>query len=105
MGFFESPLSERSGSHNALMFDHLGYENTRTPYVLYRTKGSLRGSTTREANSLDDLAMQFRQRFPDGECERTTHKGRDREAEQRWADAMNNLMEILVNAFVKEAAL
>ena len=31
------------------------------------------GSTTREANSLDDLASQLRQRYPDGEYERTLH--------------------------------
>ena len=62
------------------------------------------GSTTLGPKSLDDLATQLRQRYPDGEYERTLHRERDRQAEQRWADAMNNLIEILVDAVVKEAA-
>ena len=62
------------------------------------------GSTTLEAKCLVDLAAQLRQRYPDGEYERTLHRERDRQAEQRRADAMNNLIEILVDAFVKEAA-
>jgi hypothetical protein len=62
------------------------------------------GSTTLEAKSLDDLAAQLRQRYPDGEYERTLHRERDRQAEQRRADAMNNLIEILVDAVVKEVA-
>jgi hypothetical protein len=60
------------------------------------------GSTTLEAKSLDDLAAQLRQRYPDGEYERTLHTERDREAEQRRAAAMNNLTEILVDAVVKD---
>jgi hypothetical protein len=54
------------------------------------------GSTTLDAKSLDDLAAQLRQRYPDGEYERTLHRERDRQAEQRRAHAMNNLIEILV---------
>jgi hypothetical protein len=60
------------------------------------------GSTTLEAKSLDDLVAQLRQRYPDGEYERTLHRERDREAEQRRADAINNLIEILVDAVVKD---
>jgi len=52
------------------------------------------GCTTLEAKSLDDLAAQLRQRYPDGEYERTLHRERDRQAEQRRADAMNNLVEM-----------
>jgi hypothetical protein len=43
-------------------------------------------------------------RYPDGEYERTFHRERDRQVEHRRADAMNNLIEILVDAFVNEAA-
>jgi len=39
------------------------------------------GSTALEAKSLDDLAAQLRQRYPDGEYERTLHRERDRQAE------------------------
>jgi len=60
------------------------------------------GCTTFEAKNLDDLVAQLRQRYPDGEYERTLHRERDRQAEQRRADAMHNLIEILVNAFVKD---
>jgi hypothetical protein len=52
-----------------------------------------------------DLAAQLRQRYPDGEYERTLHSERNRQAEQRRADAMNEPIETLLDAFVKEAAL
>ena len=62
------------------------------------------GSATLEAKSLDDLATQLRERYPDEAYERVLRRERDREAEERRADAMNKLFEILVEAVVKEAA-
>jgi hypothetical protein len=61
------------------------------------------GSTTLEAKSLDDPASQLRQRYPEG---LRTHLAQGARAPGRaaTADAMNNLIEILVDAFVKEAA-
>lgn len=56
-----------------------------------------------EARSLDDLAAQLRERYPDGKYERTLHRERDRAAEERREDAMNGLIGILVEAMVKEA--
>jgi len=41
------------------------------------------GSITLEAKSLNDLTAQLRQRYQDGEYERTLHRERDRQAEQR----------------------
>jgi hypothetical protein len=62
------------------------------------------GSAILEAKSLDDLATQLRERFPDEAYERRLRRERDREAEERRADAMNKLIDILVEAVVKEAA-
>jgi hypothetical protein len=54
------------------------------------------GSTTLEARSLDDLAAQLRQRY-------ALHRERHREAEQRRAAAINNLIEIPVDAVMGSA--
>jgi hypothetical protein len=68
-----------------------------------RGSGSPSGYDGR-AKSLDDLATQLRERFPDEAYERRLRRERDREAEERRADAMNKLIDILVEAVVKEAA-
>lgn len=60
------------------------------------------GSTTLEASSLDDLAPQLRHRYPDDTYERTLHRARDYQAEERRADALNQLIKILAEAAVKE---
>src|SRR3984885_126428 len=52
------------------------------------------GSVILEAISLDDLAAQLRQKYPDSGYERTPHRERDREAEERRAEAMNQLNRI-----------
>jgi len=56
-----------------------------------------------EAKSLDDLAAQLRQRYPDAEYERRLHGKRDYEAEARWKNAMKGLIEILAEAAVDQA--
>ena len=56
------------------------------------------GSATLEAKSLDDLATQLRERYPDEAYERMLRRERDREAEERRADAMNKLVEIQLDS-------
>jgi hypothetical protein len=60
------------------------------------------GSAILEAISLDDLAAQLRQKYPDSGYERTLHRERDREAEERRAEAMNQLIRILAEAVVRD---
>ena len=60
------------------------------------------GSAILEAISLDDLAAQLRQKYPDSGYERTLHRERDRDAEERRAEAMNQLIRILAQAVVKD---
>lgn len=60
------------------------------------------GSTTLEAKSLDDLAAQLRERYPDDAYERTLHQERDREAEARRAQALHQLVKILAEAVVRD---
>jgi len=61
------------------------------------------GAETLEAKSLDDLAGQLRQRYPDETYRRTLHRERDRQAEERRAEAMNGLIRIFAEAAVEEA--
>jgi hypothetical protein len=42
--------------------------------------------------SLDDLAAQLREKYPDGAYERTLHQERDFQAEERRSEAMNGLL-------------
>jgi hypothetical protein len=60
------------------------------------------GSAILEAISLDDLAARLRQKYPDSGYERTLHPERDREAEERRAEAMNQLIRILAEAVVRD---
>lgn len=60
------------------------------------------GSLTLEAKSLDDLASQLRQRYPDGAYERTLHRARDCQAEERRAEAMKQLVKILAEAAAED---
>jgi len=60
------------------------------------------GSTILEAISLDDLAAQLREKYPDSGYEQTLHRERDRDAEERRAEAMNQLIRILAEAAVKD---
>ncbi len=61
------------------------------------------GAETLEAKSLDDLAGQLRQRYPDETYRRTLHRERDRQAEERRAEAINGLIRIFAEAAVEEA--
>jgi hypothetical protein len=60
------------------------------------------GETEIEAKDLNELAAQLRQRYPDTEYERRLFKVRDREAERRYADAMNGLIDIIAKAAVDD---
>jgi hypothetical protein len=59
-------------------------------------------STVIEARDLDALATQLRSRYPDETHERRLHYERDLEAEQRYADALDSLIELLVEAAVND---
>jgi len=54
------------------------------------------GTATLEGKSIQDLATQLRERYPDDAYDRTLHWERDREAEVRRAEAIKKLGEILL---------
>ena len=55
-----------------------------------------------EAKDLEDLAAQMRERYPDETYERFLRQERDFEAERRKADAMDGLIQLLVDAAVED---
>lgn len=59
-------------------------------------------ATIIEAKDLDDLAAHLRSKYPDETHERRLHWERDLEAEQRHADALNSLVELLAKSVAKE---
>ncbi len=59
-------------------------------------------SVVLEGWDIDEIAAQLRQRHPDETHERLLHRERDCKAEQRKAEAMNTLIEILAKAAVDE---
>lgn len=59
------------------------------------------GSAIVEAENLEDLAAQLRERYPDGTYERTLHRERDCQAEERRKDAMSRLVQMIVESFVE----
>jgi len=61
------------------------------------------GTATLEANSIQELAVQLRARYPDAAYERTLHWERDREAEVRRAEGIDKLSEILLPRAYLEA--
>jgi hypothetical protein len=56
------------------------------------------GLTTHEANCLEQLARQLREKYPDGSFERTLRRERDTAAEERHSNAVNELARIVANA-------
>jgi predicted DNA-binding transcriptional regulator YafY len=60
------------------------------------------GPETIEAGSLDELAVRLQQKYPDELYERTLHRERDHEAEERRAHAMDQLIDILAQAVAEE---
>jgi hypothetical protein len=61
------------------------------------------GPVILEAKSIQDLSAQLRARYPDDVYERTLHWKRDREAEVRRAEAINELSKILLPRAYLEA--
>jgi hypothetical protein len=59
------------------------------------------GLATIEAKSLNDLAAQLRDRYPDGAYERTLHQQRDFQAEERRSEAINGLIQLIVESFIQ----
>ena len=60
------------------------------------------GTSRIEAATFDDLTRELRERYPDESYERTLHSERDEEAERRRAAALDALLEILVQAALKD---
>lgn len=60
------------------------------------------GAAILEANDLDELAAQLRERYPDGSYERRLHSERDLQAEARWEHGMNQLIEIIAKSAYEE---
>jgi hypothetical protein len=61
------------------------------------------GEATLEANDLDDLRTQLREKYPDAVFERTLHYERDRDAEERREKALNGLVQLLAERAVEQA--
>ena len=61
------------------------------------------GEATLEANDLDDLRAQLREKYPDAVFERTLHYERDRDAEERRKKALNGLVQLLAERAVEQA--
>lgn len=59
-------------------------------------------SVVLEGRDIEDIAAQLRHRYPDETHERFLHRERDCKAEQRKAEALDGLIEILAKAAVHE---
>jgi len=59
------------------------------------------GSERFEVKNIDELSVQLRQRYPDATYERTLHMERDHEAEERRADAISRMVQLIVDSFIK----
>jgi hypothetical protein len=59
------------------------------------------GPSTLEASSLEDLAAQLREKYPDSLYERTFHQERDLEAERVRGDALDRLAQLVMEAFTR----
>jgi hypothetical protein len=55
-----------------------------------------------EAKDIDELAARLRRKYPDGTHERVLRCERDYAAEQRKADALRSLIQLLAEAAVEE---
>lgn len=60
------------------------------------------GAAILEAKDLDELAAQLRGKYPDGSYERRLHRERDLQAEARWEQGMNQLIEIVAKSAYEE---
>lgn len=60
------------------------------------------GTSTIEVRRVDELRVKLRDKYPDGEYERTLRVQRDQEAEQRRKEAMSGLIDVLAKAVVDD---
>jgi hypothetical protein len=60
------------------------------------------GEETWEAETFDELRTRLRDKYPDAAFERTLHKLRDHEAEERHERALNGLIRLLAKAAVDD---
>jgi hypothetical protein len=86
----------------ALRLVHLGGKRGEPPQPDEQLLRLQDDATVLEANDIEALAAQLRSRYPDATHERRLHWERDLEAEQRYADALNSLIELLVEAAVND---
>lgn len=59
-------------------------------------------TTVIEGKDIDELAVQLRDKYPDETHERRLHWERDMEAEQRYTDALDSLIELFAKAIVDD---
>jgi hypothetical protein len=59
------------------------------------------GTTVLEATSLEGLAAQLREKYPDPSYERTLHQERDPDAEKVRGDALDRLAQLVIEAFTR----
>ena len=87
---------------HALRLIHLTAQRGQKPQPDDRVLRLEDDSTVIEAKDLDELAAQLRGRYPDETHERRLHWERDLEAEERHADALQSLIELLARAAVND---
>lgn len=94
--------SERKLPLNAMRLVYLGGKKGDPPKPDEQILRLEDGTALIEAKDLDELAVHLRARYPDATHERRLHWERDRTAEQRRADALNSLLELLAGAIVDD---
>jgi hypothetical protein len=63
------------------------------------------GPATLEASNLEDLAAQLRARYPDCAYARALHQERDLDAVERRSKAINGLINLIVESFVRSLSI
>ena len=94
--------SARNHPLQVITLVHLGGRKGDPPKPDERVLRLEDGTALIEARDLDELAGLLRARYPDETHERRLHWERDREAEQRYADGIDALVNILAEAAAKE---
>jgi hypothetical protein len=86
----------------ALRLVHLGGKRGEPPQPDEQRLRLQDDATVLEVSDFDEFAATLRSRYPDATHERRLHWERDLEAEQRYADALDSLIELVVEAAVNE---
>jgi hypothetical protein len=94
--------SVRSLPLTALRLVHLAGKRDQSPLADEQVLRIQDDSTVIEAKDIDDLAAQLRNAYPDETHERLLHRERDVDAEQRYATALQSLLELLAEVAVDD---